>query len=132
MRVYFLREQGLFGAVSGGTAGSAEINVDGKVVGTVVMGSYFFVDRPPRSYKISSGTTLSSAYESEVQLEAGQTYYFGIGRPRGGGLLIDAAAGSSGQQLPSTSPLMAGFSAAALFRLEPAAGAAAIAQLKAL
>src|SRR5262245_551871 len=87
-RLYFLREKGMFGAVSGGTAGLADIKINGTKVGAVVMGSYFLVDRPPGTYKLSSETSLSSAYETEVQLDAGKTYYFGVGRPRGGGLLI--------------------------------------------
>ena len=45
-RLYFLREKGIFGAM-GGMAASSEILIDGKSVGKVDMGTFFFVDRPP-------------------------------------------------------------------------------------
>jgi uncharacterized protein DUF2846 len=126
-RLYFLREKS-------GTP-STEIKVDGTPVGTVVGGTYFFVDRPPGTYKLSAASGLSMAYEAVTRVEAGQTYYFGVGVPQvapiGQNLLNQALAGSSGQQMQSTSPLMGGFSAAALYQFDPAAGAAVIAQLKA-
>ena len=133
-RLYFLREKGIFGAM-GGMAASAEIKIDGKPVGKVEMGSFFVVDRPPGLAKIASHTTMSMAdYEIEVPIEAGKTYYFGVGTQRGGApvqdLLNQAIAGSSGQQIRSTSPFKSAFSGSGLFRLEPAAGAAAIEKLK--
>jgi len=128
-RMYFLRESRLV-AMSGT---SAEIKVDGAPVGTVVGGTYFFVDRPPGMYKLSAATSLSAAYEVETRVEAGQTYYYGIGVPQVGPigmqLINHVTAGSSGQQMRSTSPLMDGFSAAALYQFDPAAGAAVISQL---
>ncbi|MGY8685669.1 DUF2846 domain-containing protein [Bradyrhizobium sp. UFLA05-153] len=133
-RLYFLREKGIFGAM-GGLAASSEIKIDGKPVGKIEMGSYFVVDRPPGVHKIASHTTMAMAdYEVEVPIEAGQTYYFGVGTQRTGpigqDLLNQAIAGSSGQQIRSTSPLKSAFAGAGLFRLEPAAGAAAIEKLK--
>jgi len=126
-RMYFLREK--FGTPA------AEIKVDGTPIGTVAGGYYFFVDRPPGMYKLSSASGLSMAYEVETRVEAGQTYYFGIGVPQtapiGQNLLNQALAGSSGQQMRSTSPLMGGFSAAALYQFDSAAGAAVISQLRA-
>jgi hypothetical protein len=130
-RMYFLRESRLVAT----TGTSAEIKVDGAPVGTVVGGTYFFVDRPPGTYKLSAATSLSAAYEVETRVEAGQTYYYGIGVPQVGPigmqLINHVTAGSSGQQMRSTSPLMDGFSAAALYQYDPAAGAAVIGQLKA-
>lgn len=114
---------------------SAEIKVDGAPVGTVVGGTYFFVDRPPGTYKLSAATSLSAAYEVETRVEAGQTYYFGIGVPQVGpigmNMLNQAFAGSSGQQMRPTSPLMNGLSAAAIYQFDAANGAAVIGQLKA-
>jgi len=131
--MYFLRESALVAIY--GAAAAAEIKIDGRPVGSVISGTYLFVDRPPGTYKLSSGTALSMAYEAEARVEAGQTYYFGIGVPQvapvGQNLVNQAIAGSSGQQMQPTSPLMGGFSAAALYQLDPAAGAAAIGQLKA-
>jgi hypothetical protein len=74
------------------------------------------------------------AYEAEMQVEAGQSYYFGIGVPQGGppvqNFVNQAYAGSSGQQLRPTSSLMGGFSAAALYQIDPASGGTIISQLK--
>lgn len=132
-RMYFLRESGL--AAIYGAAAAAEIKIDGKSVGSVVSGTYLFVDRPPGTYKLSSGTPLSMAYETEARVDAGQTYYFGIGVPQvahpGQNAVNQALAGSGGQQMRATSPLMGGFSAAALYQMDTASGTSAISQLKA-
>jgi hypothetical protein len=133
-RMYFLRESRLVALY--GSAATTEIKVDGTPVGAVIGGTYFFVDRPPGTYKLSAELgPLTMAFEAETRVEAGQTYYFGIGVPRsaaiGQDLVNQAVGGSSGQQMRSTSPLMGGFSAIALYQLDPPSGAAAIAQLKA-
>jgi hypothetical protein len=133
-RMYFLREQGVLGALGGATA-AADIKVDGAPVGAVTNGSYIFVDRPPGLHKLSVQSGISLAFETEAQVEAGKAYYFNIGVPRTGApgtdLLNQAYAGGSGQQMRGQSPLNSGFSAAVLFELDPAAGAAAIERLKA-
>lgn len=126
-RLYFLRQKGLIGTDVG-------IKIDGKSVGSVAKGLYFSVDRPPGRYRISCVNPISMDYETEIQIEGGRTYYFGIGTPQvaapGQNLLNQALAGSSGQQMPATSPLMAGFSGAALYQLSATEGAAVISQLK--
>ncbi|AMA56060.1 DUF2846 domain-containing protein [Bradyrhizobium sp. CCGE-LA001] len=133
-RLYFLREKGILGPI-GGLAASIEILIDGKSAGKVDMGTFFVVDRPPGVTKIATRMKLSMAdYEIEVPIEAGKTYYFGVGTRRGGApvqdLLNQAVAGSSGEQIGSSSPFKASFAGAGLFRFEPAAGAAAIEKLK--
>lgn len=126
-RLYFLREKGLIGTEVG-------IKIDGRSVGSVDKGLYFSVDRPPGRYRISCVNPVSMDYETEIQIEGGRTYYFGIGTSQvsapGQNLLNQALAGSSGQQMQPTSPLMAGFSGAALYLLDATEGAAAISQLK--
>jgi len=133
-RMYFLREKGVLGAL-GGRAVAAEVKVNGKPVGSVTNGSYIFVDRSPGSYRLSVQTGISLAFETDVQVEAGKAYYFNIGVPRSGApgtdLLNQAFAGGSGQQMRAQSPLSAGFSGAALYSLDPSAGAAEIERLKA-
>jgi hypothetical protein len=108
--------------------------IDGQPVGSVSKGFYFSVDRPPGRYRINCVNPVSMDYEAEVQIEGGQTYYFGIGVPQTGApgqnLLNQAVAGSSGQQLSPTSPLMSGFSGAALYQIDVAEGPAVISQLK--
>jgi len=133
-RLFFLREKGILGAM-GGLAASTEILIDGKSAGKVEMGTFFVVDRPPGLTKIATHMKLAMAdYEIEVPIEAGKTYYFGVGTRRGGApvqdLLNQAVVGSSGEQIRSSSPFKASFAGAGLFRFEPAAGAAAIEKLK--
>ena len=134
-RMYFLREQGVLGAL-GGAAPAAEIKVDGKSVGAVTNGSYIFVDRSPGLYKLAVQAGISLAFETEVRVEAGGAYYFNIGVPRTGApgmdLVNQAYAGGSGQQMRAQSPMSSGFSAAVLYSLDPSAGAAAIERLKGL
>src|SRR6266851_4504679 len=64
-RMYFLREQGVLGAL-GGAAAAGEIKVEGTSVGAVTNGSYIFVDRPPGLYKLSVQAGISMAFETEV------------------------------------------------------------------
>jgi hypothetical protein len=128
-RLYFLREKGLLVTEAG-------IKIDGQPVGSVSKGFYFSVDKPPGRYRITCVNPLSMDYEAEVQIEGGQTYYFGIGtpevgRPPGQNLLTQPISGSSGRQLPSTSPGMsAAFSGTALYQIDAADGPAIISQLK--
>ena len=125
-RLYFLREKGLW-------ATEASIKIDGQEVGSVSKGFYFSIDRPPGRYQITCVNAVSADNETEIQIEGGQTYYFGIGTPQTGAsgqnLLNQAVSGSSGRQLPSTS-LMSGFAGGALYQIDAAEGPAIIGQLK--
>ena len=125
-RLYFLREKGLWATEAG-------IKIDGQPVGSVSKGFYFSVDKPPGRYRITCVNSVSADYEAEVQIEGGQTYYFGIGVPQtsapGQNLLNQAVSGSRGRQLPSTS-LMSGFAGGALYQIDAAEGPAVISQLK--
>jgi len=111
----------------------AGIKIDGQPVGSVSKGFYFSVDRSPGRYRITCVNPVSMDYEAEVQIEGGQTYYFGIGVLQTGApgqnLLNQAVAGSSGRQLPSTS-LKSAFSGTALYQIDTAEGPAVISQLK--
>ncbi len=133
-RLYFLREKGLIGAM-GGRVIAADVKVDGKPVGTLALGSYIFVDRPPGVHKLSVGNKVSMAFEVEVQVEAGQSYYFNIGPMTKPGVLQDAMdhalAGGHGEPMQAQSPLSAALSGVMFYRLEAAAGAAEIRSLRA-
>ena len=126
-RLYFLREKGLWATEVG-------IKINGQPVGSVSKGFYFSVSRPPGRHRITCVNPVSMDYEVEFQIEAGKTYYFGIGTPQTGpavqNLVNQAVAGSSGQQLRSTNPFMSGFSGAALYQIDAAQGPAVISQLK--
>ncbi|WP_407158422.1 DUF2846 domain-containing protein [Bradyrhizobium sp. STM 3557] len=125
-RLYFLREKGLLATEAG-------IKIDGQSVGSVSKGFYFSVDKPPGRYRITCVNAVSADYEAEVQIEGGQTYYFGIGTPQTAApaqnLLNQAISGSSGRQLPSAS-LMSGLAGTAIYQIDAAEGPAIISQLK--
>ena len=126
-RLYFLREKGLWATEAG-------IKIDGQPVGSVSKGFYFSVNSPPGRHLITCVDPVSKDYEAEVQIDGGRTYYFGIGVTQGGApgtnLLNQAVSGSSGRQLRSTSPLMSGFSGAALYLIDESEGPAIVGQLK--
>jgi len=91
--------------------------------------------RSPGLYKLSVQTGISAAFETEAQVEAGRAYYLGVGTQRGapGQDLVNAAVtgGGSGERMPATSPLMAGFAGTVLSSIDPSADAVAIERLKA-
>ncbi|WP_249158548.1 DUF2846 domain-containing protein [Bradyrhizobium jicamae] len=126
-RLYFLREKGVISTGVG-------IKINGQQVGSVAKGTYFSVNRPPGRYRITCVNPMSMDYESEIQIEAGRTYYFGIGRPQvsapGQNLVNQALAGSSGQQMRSTSPQMPANAAAGFYQIDAAEGAAIVSQMK--
>ena len=119
----------------GGTAATAEIRVNGKSVGTVANGTYIFVDRPPGRYTLSVENKISVPFETEVEVESGQAYYFNLGPQRSGApgtdLLTQAISGGAGEAMTAKSVLSAGFSGVVLYRLEPSAGAKEVQGLKA-
>jgi hypothetical protein len=73
-------------------------------------------------------------FESEVKIDGGRSYYFGVGTQQvsapGQNLLNQAVGGSSGTQMRGTSPMMASFSGTAFYQIDPVEGAAVISQLK--
>lgn len=126
-RLYFLRERGYPGMAT-------SIKVDGQTVGSVSKGFYFSVDRPPGRYRLASVNPLAMDYESEIQIEAGRSYYIGLGVLQAGptfqNVVNQTFAGSSGEQMRPTSALMAGFSAVALYQIDATQGPAILSQLK--
>jgi uncharacterized protein DUF2846 len=125
-RLYFLREKG-YSIIEN------PIKINGKQVGIVTKGSYISVSRPAGRYRITCVNSLSADFETEVNIEAGRTYYFGIGVPQTGppvqNLVNQAFAGSSGRQLPGAS-FKSGFSGVALYQIDPAEGAGIVRQMK--
>ena len=134
-RLYFLREKGLVGAM-GGTGPGAEIKIDGSSVGTVANGTYIFADRPPGRHILSVENRVSmGSFETEVQVDAGQAYYFSIAPASGGGmgqeLLNQGFWGGQGEPMQTRSPLSPAMSGVALRRLDPSTGAGVLNDLKA-
>jgi Protein of unknown function (DUF2846) len=132
-RLYFVREKGALGAM-GARAPAAEIKVDGKTVGAVSNGSYIFVDRPPGLHQLSVETSLSGAFETEAQVDAGGEYYFEIAPQRTGApgtdLVHQVLIGGNGEPMRAKSPLSAAFAGFGFDRLDPSTGAAAVERLK--
>ena len=128
-RLYFLREKGLMDGLR------PDVQVDGKSIGAVGNGAYLVIDRPPGLHQLAVGNTLAVIFETEVQVEAGQSYFFNIA-PRASGVPLQdlagfALVGGKGQPMQAKSPLRAALAGPIFYRLEPAAGAAEIERLKA-
>ena len=68
-RLYFLREKGLVGTEVG-------IKVDGKQVGSVATGFYFFSEKPPGRYRIACVNPISMDYEAEIEIEGWKDLLF--------------------------------------------------------
>jgi hypothetical protein len=67
-RIYFYRDSSMFGA-----AVSAEIRLNGEVVGRSTRGGFFLVDRPPGTYEVATATEVERILS--FTLEAGETRY---------------------------------------------------------
>ena len=74
-------------------------------------------------------------FETEVRVDAGQEYYFNVGPVTTGipgmDLATHALAGVRGEEMPGPPGMNRGLVGLVFYRLDPAAGAADVAQLKA-
>jgi hypothetical protein len=127
-RLYFLREKGLIASEVG-------IKIDGKQVGSIDKGLYFWVDRSPGHYRLTCVNRFGADYETEIQIEGGRSYYFGVGVAQlgfspGQNVVNQVVAGSSGQQMQTTSALSAGFSGSVFYQIDAAEGPTVVSQLK--
>lgn len=125
--IYVIRPTGIMG--TGFT--SPDIKIDGRKIGELVGGTFLIAGRPAGHHTLEvQGGVLSTSWESEVDLVAGQTYYYEIGPQSNGApgseLLAMALAGTSGQRLPGHG-LMASYS---FLSLDTEHGRAALAGLK--
>lgn len=110
--------------------GSADIKVDGKLVGALVTGSYLAVDRPAGPHTISVyGLIDQTGFEADINVQPGMSYYYELGPIVRMNIEVAtyAAMRVSGQPLPgrpsSTAPFM-------FYTLDATAGAAAVARLQ--
>jgi Protein of unknown function (DUF2846) len=93
-RIYFLRESALVFA-----GGTPNITVNRQEVGRVANGSYFFVDRPPGTYKITVEQPLNPGrFAADVTVRPGAVYYVKVA-PRTDHLFVGLVAGGAGQIL---------------------------------
>lgn len=67
-RIYFYRTKSIFGA-----AITADLRVNGDVVGRSTRGSFFYIDRPAGNYDVASSTETEKMVT--FALDAGETKY---------------------------------------------------------
>src|SRR6185295_13144796 len=108
--------------------GAPPIKVNDKPVGELAAGSYFVVQRPPGTYKITV-QDFSKACETDVRFEPGMSHYFELGPVvrMNADEFVAASMGVTGRPVPCRS---GGDSRLMFYSLDSAAGAAAIAKLK--
>jgi hypothetical protein len=124
-RIHFIRHDILLKQL-----GSADIKIDGKLVGSLVTGSHLVVDRPPGPHTITVyGSIDGTGFSSEVNVQPGMSYYYELGPIVR--MNIDTvnyyAMGITGQPLPGRSGINSPFM---FYALDANAGAAAVAKLK--
>lgn len=74
-RLHFIRHPAILRQI-----GTADIKVDGKLVGSLATGSYLIVDRSPGPHKITVyGLIDPSGFEADINVEPGKSYYFELG-----------------------------------------------------
>ena len=72
--IYFMRPMPVMG-----WANKPDVRLDGRLVGEISPGTYFVV-RPSRGvHKLEVQGGLSGAYQSELKVEAGKSYFIEIG-----------------------------------------------------
>lgn len=110
--------------------GAPDIKVDDKLVGELGVGTYFFVDRPAGTHRITVyGAMDSVGCQADVSVEPGMSYYFEMGPIVHTNMdsLNLASMGIAGRPIPC---VKSGNSPYMFYSLDSAAGAAAVAKLK--
>ena len=70
-----MREAGHYGF-----GAAPRLKIDGQLIGTLSNGSYIVVDRPPGKHTLRIEPPIALGYfETDVQVAAGQAYYFEVG-----------------------------------------------------
>lgn len=124
-RLHFIRHRSVLSRI-----GAPDIKVDDKLVGELGVGTYFFVDRPAGTHKITVyGAMDSVGCQADVRVEPGMSYYFEMGpivHTNMDGFNLDSM-GITGRPIPC---IKSGNSPYMFYALDPAAGAAAVTKLK--
>jgi hypothetical protein len=126
--IYLIRPKGIV------PSASFQIKVDDRAIGELPTGTYFVISQPRGHHTLEiGGGILSAGWQSEMELNAGQTYFIEI-RPYsdapGTQLLHMVLTGTGGQLLPGRgSPFSHAFR---FFLLDAEHGRAAIAGLSKL
>jgi hypothetical protein len=124
-RLYLIRHASVMNGY-----GAPPIKANGKPVGELAAGTYFVVDRPAGTHKITVyGVRDTVGCEADVNFQPGMSHYFELGpvvRTNMDGIIAESM-GVTGRPVPCNpgSNLYYMF-----YSLDPAAGAAAVAKLK--
>jgi Protein of unknown function (DUF2846) len=78
-RLYFVRHANAVAGLM--TYPTVSLKVDGKPVGSLATGAFIFVDRPGGLHTINVAGSVhdKTGFETEIQVDAGRSYYFEIG-----------------------------------------------------
>lgn len=124
-RLYLIRHSSVMSGY-----GAPPMKANGKLVGELAAGTYFVVDRPPGTHKITVyGIRDTIGCETDVSFQPGMSHYFELGpivRTNMEGFIADSM-GVTGRPVPCRSGSSSQFM---FYSLDSAAGAAAIAKLK--
>ncbi|MEH2511631.1 hypothetical protein V1291_002985 [Nitrobacteraceae bacterium AZCC 1564] len=125
-RIFFIRHSSFLSGL-----GKPDIKVDDKLVGSLAVGSYFVVDRPPGPHRIAvHGALDSTGWQTSLDLLPGTSYYLELGpvvRRNIDGFRLESM-DVTGQPLPGRPGLNSAFM---FYVLDPSAGAAVVARLTA-
>ena len=72
--IYFMRPMPIMG-----WANKPDVRFDGRLVGEISPGTYFVVRAPRGIHKLEVQGGLAGAFQSELKVEAGKTYFIEIG-----------------------------------------------------
>jgi hypothetical protein len=125
-RLYFIRQPAILSKL-----GSADIKIDGALVGSLGASAYIEVDRPPGPHTISVfGPILDSAgFEADIKLEPGVSYYFELGPI----VRMNADLLSRSMMVTTGHPIRGRFNATSVYMfysLDAAAAATSVAKLR--
>jgi hypothetical protein len=110
--------------------GTADIKVDGKLVGSLATGSYLVVDRLPGPHKITVyGLIDPSGFEADINVEPGKSYYFELGPilRRNIDTFTYASMSVTGKPVPGRSGANSPFM---FYSLDATVGAASVARIR--
>jgi hypothetical protein len=124
-RLHFIRHPSVLSRI-----GAPDIKVDDNLVGELGVGTYFFVDRPAGTHKITVyGAMDSVGCQADIRVEPGMSYYFEMGPIVHTNMdtFNLASMGITGRPIPC---VKSGNSPYMFYSLDSTAGAATIAKLK--
>lgn len=124
-RIFFIRQPSILTRF-----GTPDIKIDGKLVGSLAVGTYVVADRAPGVHRIAViGGLDTVGYEAEIHVAPGISHYYELGPILriNADTFTYASMGVTGQPVAGTFSMNSPFM---FYSLDAAAGAASIARLK--